>query len=50
MKEENRKKIIEICKRKNIEYDEMLVNYLSNDYSIETKSYLEKNNKPIIKL
>ena len=50
MKEANKKKIIEICKRKNIEYDEMLVNYLSNDYSIETKSYLEKNNKPIIKL
>lgn len=50
MKEENRKKIIEICKRKNIEYDEMLVNYLSNDYSIEAKSYLEKNDKPIIKL
>ena len=46
----NREKIIEICKEKNIEYEEMQINYLSNDYSIETKSYFEKNNKPLIQV
>lgn len=46
----NREKIIEICNGKNIEYEEMQINYLSNDYSIETKSYFEKNNKPLIQV
>lgn len=50
MTKNNRERIIKICNEKNIEYEETQNNYFSNSYSIETKSYFEKNNKPLIKI
>lgn len=50
MKIEDKKRIINICKEKNIEYDEMQNNIFSKKYIVETKSNLEKNNKSLIKI
>lgn len=50
MKEEHRNKIIAICKEKNIEYDEMQVNFFSADYSLESRTYFKENSKPLISI
>lgn len=47
---ENKKKIIDICKKENILYDDMQIDYLGNEYSIKSKKYFEENNKPILKV